>query len=161
VDQVSIKNEITSKITEYLLNIKRRDKIPKSDLIALIENINGVDSVNLSFVSSVNERAIIDGFYVKRSNRVDRIRGLMTVQTKKVILEPNADPSLGLDEFGDIVIGLNELPLVRGGWYDRFGNYYEDGLNTGEFSSLNIIIKDVIRESLSVRMMNRKKDSMK
>ena len=51
--------------------------------------------------------------------------------------------------------------LVRGGWYDRFGNYYEDGLNSGEFSSLNIIVKDVIRESLSVKMMNSKKDSMK
>jgi hypothetical protein len=161
VDQVSIKNEITNKITEYLLSIKRRDKIPKSDLIALIENIKGVDSVNLSFVSSVNERAIIDGFYIKRSNTIDKIRGLMTVQTKKVMLTQNEDPSLGLDEFGDIVIGLNELPLVRGGWYDRFGNYYEDGLNSGEFSSLNIIVKDVIRESLSVKMMNSKKDSMK
>ena len=85
----------------------------------------------------------------------------MTVQTKKVILTENEDPSLGLDEFGDVVIGLNELPLVRGGWYDRFGNYYEDGLNSGEFSSLNIIVKDVIRESLSVKMMNSKKDSMK
>ena len=59
------------------------------------------------------------------------------------------------------MIGLNELPLVRGGWYDRFGNFYEDGLNSGEFSSMNIVVKEVIRESLSVKMMNKNKGSLK
>jgi hypothetical protein len=160
-DQVTIKNEITSKITEYLLKVKRRDKIPKSDIISIVENIDGVDSVSISFVSKTNEDAIIDGYYIKRNNSIDRIRGIMTVTETKIPVAEGSDPNLGLDEFGDIVIGLNELPLVRGGWYDRFGNFYEDGLNSGEFSSMNIIVKEVIRESLSVKMMNKNKESLK
>jgi hypothetical protein len=160
-DQVTIKNEITSKITEYLLKVKRRDKIPKSDIISIVENIEGVDSVSISFVSKTNEDAIIDGYYIKRNNSIDRIRGIMTVTETKIPVAEGSDPNLGLDEFGDIVIGLNELPLVRGGWYDRFSNFYEDGLNSGEFSSMNIIVKEVIRESLSVKMMNKNKESLK
>jgi hypothetical protein len=85
----------------------------------------------------------------------------MTVNESKISVAEGTDPNLGLDEFGDVVIGLNELPLVRGGWYDRFGNFYEDGLNSGEFSSMNIIVKEVIRESLSVKMMNKNKESLK
>lgn len=160
-DQITIKNEITNKLTDYLLKVRRRDKIPKSDIVSLIEGIEGVDSVSISFVSKVNEDAIIDGFYIKRSNSIDRIRGIMTVTETKIEVPEGTDPNLGLDEFGDIVIGLNELPLIRGGWYDRFGNLYEDGLNSGEFSSVNIIVKEVIRESLSVRMMNKNKESLK
>jgi hypothetical protein len=160
-DQITIKSEITNKITEYLLKVKRRDKIPKSDIVSLIESIEGVDSVSISFVSKVNEDAIIDGYYIKRNNSIDKIRGIMTVTETKVPVSEGTDPNLGLDEFGDVVIGLNELPLVRGGWYDRFGNFYEDGLNSGEFSSMNIIIKDVIKESLSVKMMNKNKGSLK
>jgi hypothetical protein len=160
-DQITIKSEITNKITEYLLKVNRRDKIPKSDIVSLIEGIEGVDSVSVSFVSKINEDAIIDGYYIKRNNSIDRIRGIMTVTETKIPVAEGTDPNLGLDEFGDIVIGLNELPLVRGGWYDRFGNFYEDGLNSGEFSSMNIIIKDVIKESLSVKMMNKNKGSLK
>jgi len=160
-DQITVKNEITSKITEYLLKVKRRDKIPKSDIVSMIESVNGVDSVSVSFVSKVNEDAIIDGYYIKRVNSIDKIRGIMTVTETKITVPEGTDPNLGLDEFGDVVIGLNELPLVRGGWYDRFGNFYEDGLNSGEFSSMNIIVKEVIRESLSVKMMNKNKESLK
>ena len=160
-DQITIKNEITSKITDYLLKVKRRDKIPKSDIISIVENIDGVDSVSISFVSKINEDSIIDGYYIKRNNSIDKIRGIMTVTETKISVSEGSDPNLGLDEFGDIVIGLNELPLVRGGWYDRFGNFYEDGLNNGEFSSMNIIVKEVIRESLSVKMMNKNKESLK
>jgi len=160
-DQITIKNEITSKITDYLLKVNRRDKIPKSDIISIVENIEGVDSVSISFVSKINEDSIIDGYYIKRNNSIDKIRGIMTVTETKITVSEGSDPNLGLDEFGDIVIGLNELPLVRGGWYDRFGNFYEDGLNNGEFSSMNIIVKEVIRESLSVKMMNKNKESLK
>ena len=160
-DQITVRNEITNKVTEYLLKVKRRDKIPKSDIVAMIEGIEGVDSVSVSFISKVNEDAIIDAYYIKRSNSIDKIRGITTVTETKIPVPEGTDPNLGLDEFGDVMIGLNELPLVRGGWYDRFGNFYEDGLNSGEFSSMNIVVKEVIRESLSVKMMNKNKGSLK
>lgn len=161
VDQPTLKNEIINKITAYLLKVNRRDKIPKSDLIALIEGIKGVDSVNLSFVSEINERAIIDGFYIQNVNTIDKVRGISVVTQNQINLTPGTDPNLGLDDFGDIKIGLNEMPVIRGGFYDRFGNYYEDGINYNQYCSLNLVIKEVIRETLSVRIMNTNKEAIK
>jgi hypothetical protein len=161
IEQISLKNEIINQITEYFLKVTRRDKIPKSDLIAIIENVKGVDSVNISFVSELNESAIIDGYYVQRINQIDRIRGIQEVVERRINLAPGDDPNIGLDDFGDIKIGLNELPVVRGGWYDRFGNYYEDGINFNQYSSINIIIKEVIKETLSVKISNKNKNSIK
>ena len=160
VDQPTLKSEIVTKITEYLLKVTRRDKIPKSDLIALIEGIKGVDSVNVSFVSDENERAIINGYYIQKIETIDKVRGISVVQQNKINLAPGDDPNIGLDEFGDIKIGLNEMPVIRGGWYDRFGNYYEDGINYNQFCSVNIVVKDVVRENLAVRMMASNKQSL-
>jgi hypothetical protein len=156
----TLSNDINAKITDYLLQVKRRDKIPKSDLIALIEAIPGVDSVNISFISETNEKAIIDGFYYKQLETFDAIRGIKTVQDIKVMVPANTDPNVGLDDFGDIVIGKNEMPVFRGGWYDRFGNYFEDGLSDKTYSSLNIIVKEVIKETISIKKMQQKKSQL-
>ena len=161
IDQPTLKNEIINKVSEYLLKVNRRDKIPKSDIIAMIEGIKGVDSVNLSFVSEKNERAIIDGFYIQNVNTIDKVRGITVVTQNQINLSSGEDPNLGLDDFGDIQIGLNEMPVIRGGFYDRFGNYYEDGINLNQYCSVNLIIKDVIRETLSVKIMNSNKESLK
>ena len=160
VDQSTLKSEIVSIITDYLLKVKRRDKVPKSDIISLIEGVKGVDSVNISFVSETNEKAIIDGFYIQKVETIDKVRGITMIQENQINLQPGEDPNLGLDDFGDIKIGLNEMPIIRGGWYDRFGNYYEDGINYNQFCSLNIVIKDVIRENLAARMMTSNKQSI-
>ena len=61
-----IKDEIRARLNEYFLTVRRRDKIPKSDIIAIIEGINGVDSVNVFFTSERNEEAIRNGFYIKK-----------------------------------------------------------------------------------------------
>lgn len=156
-----INSDVLAKVTEYFLTVNRRDKIPKSDLIAILENIEGVDSVNISFISEKNEKAIKDGYYFKNVETFDQIRGIKTVQQVKVLVPANTDPNLGLDDFGDIVIGLNEMPIFRGPFYDRFDNYFEDGINENSYSSVNIIIKEVIKETTSTRMMNQNKNSIK
>jgi hypothetical protein len=160
-DQNTLKNEVINQLTEYLLKVTRRDKIPKSDLIAIIEGIAGIDSVNIAFVSELNEDAINDGYYIQRVNTIDRIRGIQQVVENKITVAPGEDPNLGLDDFGDIKIGLNELPVIRGGWYDRFGNFYQDGIDFNQYSSVNIIIKEVVKETLSIKMSNRNKQSIK
>lgn len=157
-DVTSLKNEIIDRITEYLLTVKRRDKIPKSDFISILENVQGVDSVNIAFISEENELAITNGYYIQTTTTTDKIRGLKVVTQNKVNLASGVDPNLGLDEFGDIKIGLNELPVIRGGWYDRFNNYYEDGIDFDNFSSVNIVIKEVINENLAVRITNANKN---
>jgi hypothetical protein len=45
-DPDTLKTTITNTLSDYFLNIRRRDKIPRSDLIAAIEGIEGVDSVD-------------------------------------------------------------------------------------------------------------------
>ena len=161
VDSTTLNTEITSIVTEYLLKVRRRDKIPESDLIALIEAVNGVDSVNISFTSERNEKAINDGFYLESSSTTNPITGIITTTEIQITVPEGTDPNLGLDEFGDVSIGLNELPIFRGGWYDRFGNYYEDGLSVNQYSSMNIIIKEVIKETIATKQMNQNKDAIK
>lgn len=112
-----IKQQIISKMSEYFISFRRRDRVPKSDLIRIIEYVEGVDSVNLWFSSEANE-----------ANKKN---------------DPDAD-QIGLDEFGDIIIGRGELPLIRGGWEDRNGIFYEDSTNDEKPSSINIAIKKVV-----------------
>jgi hypothetical protein len=159
-DQPTVKSEIINKVTDYLLKVTRRDKVPKSDIISIIENVKGVDSVNLSFISEANEKAIINGYYIQKVETIDRVRGITVVQENQINLQPGEDPNIGLDDFGDIKIGINEMPVIRGDWYDRYGNYYEDGINYNQFSSVNIVVKEVIRENLSVKMMNANRQSL-
>ena len=160
VDVNTLKNEIISKISSYLLSVVRRDKIPKSDIISIVDNISGVDSVNVSFVSEINEKAIIDGYYIQKVTSIDKITGLSIVTENQVYITPGTDPNLGLDDFGDIVIGLNELPVIRGDFYDRFGNYFEDSIDFKQFCSLNIIVSQVLPETLSIQLSNTNKNSI-
>lgn len=160
----TIKAEIVDKIGNYFLEIDRRDKIPRSDIVRIIEEIDGVDSVYVEFISKKNEDALRDGFYFKTINYTNKqtsdlllnnlkqnvdtntnlnISNDLTTQ-EKVVLKPGENPNLGLDEFGDIVIGNKELPLVRGGFTDRNGVEYKDGIDTDNLSAINIIVKESI-----------------
>lgn len=112
-----IKNDINIAISEYFINNKRRERIPKSDLIKLLEEIKGVDSVAITIVSENNEKA------------------------KK--LNPDAQ-LVGVDSFNDIIIKENELPIIRGGFSDRHGNIYDTGLSDDSLGCVNINIKDII-----------------
>jgi hypothetical protein len=53
------------------------------------------------------------------------------------------------------------MPVVRGGWYDRFGNYFEDGLSNNQYSSVNVIIKEVIKNTIATKQMVNSKNSLK
>jgi hypothetical protein len=125
-DPEIIKDKIQEMVSTYFINLKRRDKIPRSDMIALIESVPGVDSVSFYFVGQENEayHATIDAL-------------------------PNASVSelntnIGFDEFGDIIIGRGELVVIRGGWNDRYGSFYEVGIVPGKPSALNISIKGIV-----------------
>jgi hypothetical protein len=108
-----IRQSVISKCSEYFLASRRRDRIPKSDLISIVESVEGVDSVNVYFISQKNESY--------KTNKTNATK-----------------PDIGLDSFGDIVLTYNELPLIRGGWTDRYGRYFESGIDSGKPSTLNI-----------------------
>ena len=171
-----IRNKIRTSLNDYFLNIKRRDKIPKSDLIAIIEGIEGVDSVNVFFVSEENETAIKNGYYIKKTYKVSPTTPFLQegegnkkryvffnkelIETK-ITIAANQDPNLGLDEFGDITIGLTDLAVIRGGWQDRDGVYYEDTPTEGKSSSLNIYFNGTVSDSISNRKMYNNKNLIK
>ena len=120
-----LRNTIVQRMSDYFLALRRRDLVPSSDLVKIIEDVEGVDSVNVNFLSELNEIA------------------------------KTTDPTgavLGIDELGDIVIGRDELPIVRGGWKDRNGILYEDGVFTDRPCSINISIKKTTPRNLNSRL---------
>ena len=116
-DKTSIKTQIYEKLGKYFINNTRKDRIPKSDLIKLIEEIDGVDSVSIVIIGANNEANV-------KAN-----------PTKSNL------PLIGLDEFNDIIIGGNEFAIIRGGFTDRAGNTYAAGLSEDKACAVNILFK--------------------
>ncbi len=138
-DENNLRKNILTALSDYFMNLQRRDRIPKSDLIKVIENVNEVDSVSILILSEKNET-----YHKQYYDYVESImKANPTVDPTKVKME-GYDPDLvsGLDpDLNDIVIDKNELPLIRGGWSDRFGNYYNDVPVENGLGSVNFIIK--------------------
>jgi hypothetical protein len=132
-DPDTIKSQITSTLSNYFLNIRRRDKIPRSDLIAAIEAISGVDSVSLYFVGESNE-----------------LSKLQSINS----------PDVGFDEFGDIIMGKDEIVVISGGWEDRNGIYYDNGASMSTLSSVNIDIRSIVPVTYNTRVNNILKNSL-
>ena len=155
VDEESIRSDVRTKLNDYFLNIKRRDKIPRSDIISIVENIDGVDSVNVYFVSEDNETAIRSGYYYVPVYGSDSRTGeKILIENKKINLTSGENPNLGIDEFGDINIEKDVMALIRGGWYDRNEKYYETLPDPYKMSALNIFFKDKVKYDL-YNQMNR------
>jgi hypothetical protein len=133
-DPDTLKTTITNTLSDYFLNIRRRDKIPRSDLIAAVEEIDGVDSVSLYFVGEENEAA-------KAQN-------------------PNA-PEIGFDEFGDIIMGKDEIVVISGGWEDRNGIFYDLGAGMETLSSINIDIRSIVPYTYNAKVNGLLKNSLK
>lgn len=109
----SVKSSIVSSVSDYLINNTRRDRIPVSDLIRIIEGVDGVDSVSVYFdAAKTNDLYYGEGNY-------------------------------GIDEYGDIVLSrkmtdilgnvktVNDLrPLFRGNFTSPNGVYYEDNIES-------------------------------
>jgi hypothetical protein len=140
---------IRSTLNDYFLKVNRRDRIPRSDLISLIEDIPGIDSVNVFFISEENENAIRNGFYFVPVYGVDPATDQrVLIENKKIVLIEGEDPQLGLDEFGDIIIGSDDIAVIRGGWQDRNGTYFEETPVKNGIGSLNVFFKNVTAANL-------------
>jgi hypothetical protein len=161
-DKDAIRIEIRKNLDEYFLNVNRRDRIPRSDIISIIENVEGIDSVNVFFISEANEKAIRDGFYFIPVYGTDPVTDQrVLIENKKIVLEPGEDPQLGLDSFGDVIIENDDLAIIRGGWKDRNGTYYEPIPEANKISSLNVFYKEGIANNLYNKIQQEKYNSTK
>ena len=117
VDTTIIKRDVLNNLGTFFIQNTRLNRIPKSDLIKIVEEVNGVDSVSINILSKDNEIR-------KRAN-------------------PNA-LDIGVDEYNDIVTTNNELPVIRGGFRDRYNMQYAEGLSDDSLGSVNIQIRSIV-----------------
>lgn len=112
----TLKQNVRDTISDYLLNMNdgRVNKIPQSDIVRLVDNLSGIDTVRALFLSEDGER--------EQSN-------------------------FGLDDYGNILVGNDEIAVIRGGWTDRDGVEYDDSvhINNDKTGSLNTYIEFIKR----------------
>lgn len=108
----SVKSEIVSKVSEYFITNTRRDRIPVSDIISVVENVSGVDSVSVFFDSDKSNET----YYGKGNYGIDEYGDIILTRTVK-------------DKFGNLIELNDLLPLFRGGFTSPEGIYYEDNLD--------------------------------
>lgn len=112
------------KISDYLVNRTRKDIIPVSDITAILENVNGIDSVKVWFDADVENSLIygVSDFY-------------------------------GIDEYGDVILTrtyTNQngntrqvrdiLPLFRGGFVSPSGIDYSETQSMDYNSAFNLTV---------------------
>lgn len=108
----AVKSAIVSAVSNYLITNTRRDRIPVSDVIKIVEGVDGVDSVTVFFDADKNNQ-----LYFGNGN-------------------------YGIDEYGDIVLtrkmtdrlgnylDINDIqPLFRGNFTSMNDVYYDDSLD--------------------------------
>jgi hypothetical protein len=134
-DIENIREKIVERVSRYFVNNKRRDRIPKSDLIAIIEAIEGIDSVDLYFVSENNE--------------LRKLNWLEELKTNPLAVEPE---DIGLDEHGNIIIGKSDFPILRGGWSDRNQIFFQDNADLNVTSSVNIDVARITPRTLNLEI---------
>jgi hypothetical protein len=145
-----IKAQIIDKVSEYFLNLNRIGRIPKSDLIKEITSITDIHSVDIEFISRKNEE-----YHRENLKRIERKKILLDSEDLPIDdidieedWEYDENLTLGIDPvMGDILFEPDEIPIIRGGWYERTGVYFSDNINDVSLKSLNIIRRGIIDSS--------------
>ena len=143
VDKTSISSNIRSTLNKYFLNINRSDIIPKSDLISLIEAIDGVDTCDVFFISKENEMAKKKGYYYDSFGDI-------------IHVSKNEDPQVGFDEYGNLIMDKGCVYVPRGGWRDSNDNYYTVTPEEGKMGPLNIFFHTSVENTSYNMEMQRK-----
>ena len=123
---------IISKTSDYFLKNTRRDRIPVSDLIKIIEDIEGIDSVNVWF--DADERNMNEVY--KTHYGIDDYGDIILERYVK-------------DAFGKDVPVKDVYPLIRGGFTNASGVYYENSLEKSKLSSLNLQVRGYTNKNLN------------
>jgi hypothetical protein len=130
----TIRESIISKTSDYFLKNTRRDRIPASDLVRIIENIDGVDSVSVWFdADAANINIYLD------SHGLDSYGD--------IILERFVQ-----DAFGNRVPVKDIYPLIRGGWESANGIYYDDSTAKDKLSNININLRGITAVDMNSNM---------
>ena len=119
----NVREDIISQTSNYFLKNTRRDRIPVSDIIRIVENVDGVDSVNVWFDADKNNFSIYRTHY-----------GLDDFGD--IILERKVQ-----DAWNNNVSVKDIYALMRGGFESYNGVSYEDGTAKDKLSTININVR--------------------
>jgi hypothetical protein len=159
----SIQSEVINAVSDYFLNFSRVDRIPKSDLVKVIAALNSVHSVDVQFICKKNEDYHREEIQRQKTanEAASNFETNIAIKSRPTLIpnssiEPvsrdvdySSNKLLGMDPvLGDIIFEPKELPIIRGGWYDRNGIYFSDDLNGPGLKSINIIRKGVVDSRL-------------
>lgn len=142
----SVNSQILDKISEYFLDLSRIDRIPKLDIIRELSSITDIHSVDIQFICKKNEDYHKDNM-IRISNNNSTYNSNLTTDISVSKPNPDYDSNkiIGIDPvLGDIIFEPDEIPLIRGGWYDRNGIYYADTVSGNQMKSVNIVKKGVV-----------------
>ena len=143
----SVNSQIYEKVSEYFLNFTRLNRVPKSDLISEISSINDIYSVDISFMSKKNEDYHKENI-IREENRRNQYAAKDDLKISRPNPNYNPDRTLGIDPIlGDIIFEPNEIPIIRGGWYDRNQVYFSGDIDDKGLKSINIIYKGKVDPS--------------
>lgn len=155
----SIRQQIIYIVSSYLISNTRNDRIIRAQLISNIKSVEGVDGVDVYFVSKKNEDyhktfASVNGGLIQTASQLSTkaqtgnltIKALGQTETltarslskSQTFYDPNK--VLGIDSIlGDAVLDKDEYAIVRGGWNDRNGIYYNEDPNSPGLTSINVV----------------------
>lgn len=138
----SVDVQILDKISEYFLDLRRIDRIPKLDIIRELSTINDIHSVDIQFISKKNEDYHRENMKIIKNKISDyETRYNNDISIKKPV-DYDENLVLGLDPvLGDIIFEPEELPIIRGGWYNRDDIFYSSDIDGNQMKSVNIIRK--------------------
>lgn len=139
--------QIYDRVSEYFLDFNRLDRVPKSDIISLLSAIPDIHSVDVSFTSKSNEdyhRVEL----LRQENIQKTAASFASLKLARTKSDYNPNAKIGLDPvLGDIIFQPSELPIIRGGWYDRNGIFFSSNIDESGLKSINIIKKGTVDSS--------------
>tara|TARA_R110002096_G_scaffold287175_3_gene480847 strand:- start:409 stop:2244 length:1836 start_codon:yes stop_codon:yes gene_type:complete len=178
-EKTNIFENVRAKISDYLLAITRRDRLPKSDIIAILETVEGIDSVNVVFSSKVEEDARRLGYYSMTTTTVTPTTPTLSdigngkskfVFFKKTVTKSNKTFTAGealpenvinLDSFGDVLLEKEEVALFKGGWKDRDGITVAAGAAIGEMAALSVYFEEpAIPQTIFTRVQSKHRKAL-
>lgn len=113
-----IRKQIKHHIGMFFTNIQSDMFIPKSDIVHLLKtNIDGIDGVDIYFLSQRNEEAIYKERYIDEIYVLNNLTGQYVKKTENVKIYPGENPNIGLDNHGNIYLKSDsQFPVIMGGW---------------------------------------------
>ena len=143
----TVNAQIYDAIANYFLSFNRVDRIPKVELIKAIAAITDIYSVDINFVSNKNENYHRQNT-IAIGNMKSTAAGAFNLSSAQQMIGYTASQVMGIDTvLGDILFEPNEIPILRGGWYDRQNNYYSDDNNSSGLKSVNLFLKGKVDPS--------------